>query len=194
VLNGLGFQIGGSEGQQLGALPSFKTSVGQTYFSYASTASAAGQRRRVSPAVFYYYKSFGAFAEFFRSTQGVVRSGVQTPVTNQAGDISASFVLTGEAASDRGVKPKYNFDPAKGKWGALQLVGRYTALIVDRDAFTAGLAAAAANRRAKSFTVGANWYPNSFIKYYLTYERTLFSGNAVRVPENIILFRTQIAF
>lgn len=194
VLNGLGFQIGGSEGQQFGALPTFKTSVGQAFFSYAATASAGGQRRRVTPAVFYYYKSLGAFAEFFQSTQGVTKSNIQTHVTNRGGEITGSIVLTGETATDRGIKPKNNFDPAKGKWGALQLVGRYTTLIVDRDSFTAGLAAATANRRAKSFTAGANWYPNSFIKYYVTYERTVFSGNAVRVPENVILFRTQLAF
>src|SRR5207249_11538072 len=80
ALNGLGFQVGGSTGRQIGALPSFKTSVGQTYFSYDTTATASGQRRRLSPAVFYYYKRFGAFGEYMRSTQAVARDGAQTNV------------------------------------------------------------------------------------------------------------------
>jgi phosphate-selective porin OprO/OprP len=195
-LNGLGFQVGGSTGRQIGALPSFRTSVGQTYFSYAANVTASGVRNRVSPAVFYYFKWFGAFAEYMRSTQPVARGGVDTDITNQAWEVTASVVLTGEAASDRGVRPKNTFDPANRKWGALQLVGRYTTLTVDRAAFIAGVAAANASREAKSFTLAANWYPAAFIKYYATFERTVFDGNASgsRPAENVILFRTQLAF
>ena len=71
-LNGLGFQLGGSTGKQTGALPSFRTSVGQTYFSYARRRPPTATATRVSPAVFYYYKAFGAFAEYMRSTQAVI--------------------------------------------------------------------------------------------------------------------------
>ncbi len=39
---GPGFQIGGSTGEETGALPSFKTSIGQTFFSYTG-ANAAGK-------------------------------------------------------------------------------------------------------------------------------------------------------
>ena len=75
ALNGLGFQIGGSIGKQAGALPAFRTSVGQTYFSYATGAD--GRRhdaRGITPALFYYYKSLGAFGEYVRSTQEVTRA------------------------------------------------------------------------------------------------------------------------
>jgi phosphate-selective porin OprO/OprP len=196
LLNGLGIQVGGSSGRQLGALPTFKTSVGQTYFSYSDTASASGIRNRVSPAVFYYYKSFGAFAEYMRSTQGVTKEGVETRVTNRGWEMTGSVVLTGEAASEHGVRPKNTFDPPNGKWGALQVLARYTTLAVDRAAFSAGLAAAHASREAKSFTIAANWYPAAFIKYYVTFERTIFTGGASgpRPPENVILFRAQLAF
>jgi phosphate-selective porin OprO/OprP len=196
VLNGLGFQVGGSVGQQVGALPSFKTSVGQTYFSYNTAATASGVRKRVSPAVFYYYKSFGGFAEYMRSAQSIARDGLQTRVTNQAWEVTASILVTGEGASYNGVRPKNNFDPTKGHWGALQLLGRYTKLRVDRAAFTAGLAAAAASREARSFTIAANWYPTAYIKYYATFERTVFDGNAhgPRPAENVILVRAQLGF
>lgn len=194
ALSGLGFQVGGSNGRQAGTLPSFKTSVGQTYFSYAATASASGERNRISPAVFYYYKNFAAFAEYMRSTQGVTRAGKQTSVTNQGWEITGSLVLTGEAASDHGIRPKHRFDPTERTWGALQLVGRYTVLTVDPEAFTASLAASTASREARSFTIGANWYPISFVKIYGTFERTVFRGGAVRPSENVILFRSQLAF
>jgi len=64
-------------------------------------------------------------------------------------------------------------------------------------AFTAGLAAAGASREAKSFTIAANWYPAQAIKMYFTYERTTFGVDGIgtiRPPENVILYRTQLAF
>jgi len=194
ILNGLGFQIGGSSGRQNGTLPTFKTSVGQTFFSYVNGTSANGDRHRVTPALFYYYKAFGGFAEYVHSTQSVSRPDIATNVRNQGWDIATSFLLTGEAAGERGVQPKFNFDPAAGRWGALQLVGRYAVLNLDHTAFALGLASANASRLTKSFTIGANWYPNSFIKIYGTYERTLFESLTSRPSENAILVRSQLAF
>jgi phosphate-selective porin OprO and OprP len=196
AIAGLGVQVGGSHGTQNGALPAFKTSVGQTYFSYATGATARGDRTRVSPAVFYYYRSLGVFAELMHSSQDVVRGDVARQVTNHAWEATASYVLTGETASDRGVRPRNNFDPAAGYWGALQLLARYTELTVDRDVFTAGLAVPGASRTAQSWTVAANWYPNPAIKWYATFERTVFDDrpDGPRPAENIVLFRAQLAF
>jgi phosphate-selective porin len=61
---------------------------------------------------------------------------------------------------------------------------------------TAGLAATGASRQARSFTIAANWYPNPYIKFYTTFERTTFDNNAAggRPAEDVILFRTQLAF
>jgi hypothetical protein len=57
------------------------------------------------------------------------------------------------------------------------------------------LNASGASQQARSFTVGANWFPAAVIKYYLTFERTTFAGGAAsRPPENVILFRTQLGF
>jgi phosphate-selective porin OprO/OprP len=199
ALSGLGFHLGGSTGREEGRLPSFRTSVGQTYFSYDPDARAGGRRNRVSPAVFYYYGSFGAFAELMRSTQAVAAGGATVDVTNHAWEVSGSYVLTGEAASDRGVRPRESFDPASGRWGALQIVARVTRLSIDPLAFTRGLAAPGASRHATSFTVGANWYPTSYVKYYVTYERTTFragegGGEDARPAESVILFRVQLGF
>jgi len=193
-LDGLGFHLGGSIGKQTGALPSFRTSVGQTYFTYATGAAADGTRTRVSPAVFYYNKGFGGFAEFMRNNQRVTRTGVTDHVVNHGWDVTGSYVLTGEVASDRGVRPRSPFDPTKGQWGAVQVLARYTELTVDRDVFALGFAGAGAAQKAKSFTVALNWYPATVAKYYLTYERTTFEGGTApaRADEDVILFRVQL--
>ena len=195
-LNGLGFQLGGSRGSQAGALPSFKTSYGQVYYSYAAGAAASGTHTRVTPAVFYYDRAFGAFAEYIRSAQDVTQAGVVTDVDNHAWEVTGSYVLTGEAASDHGVRPRHNFDPSTGEWGAVQLLARYTALTVDRAAFTEGLAAPGASRVARSWTLGVNWYPNPWIKWYATVERTTFEGETtvLRPDENVVFLRFQLGF
>jgi phosphate-selective porin OprO and OprP len=195
ALDGLGFHLGGSAGKQRGTLPSFRTLGGLTYFSYGIGAVASGTRERITPAVFYYYKSFGGFAEYVRSAQDVSRSGVTSHIANQGWEITGSYVVTGETTSDRGVRPHHNLDPENGHWGAFQLAARYSELHVDPDAFTGGLASATSNQRAAAFSVAANWYLNTFIKYYATYERTsLEGGNAGPRRENVLVFRAQLAF
>ncbi len=194
ALNGLGFHVGMSTGNQTGALPSFKTSATQTWFSYATGAAADGRRTRVSPAAFYYYKGFGAFAEFMLSRQRVTRNDVSADLSNHGWDVTGSFVVTGESATDRGVRPKDNFDPAAHHWGALQLLARVAALDVDQAAFDLGLAAATASGTGHQVAIGANWYPNYWIKYYCAFERTTFDGGAARPAENSIIFRAQVAF
>src|SRR5258705_4363425 len=195
VIDGLGFQLGGSTGAERGTLPVFKTSAQQTYFSYASGAAASGTRSRITPAAFYYHKAFGGYTEYVRSAQPITRSGIRSNVVNHAWEASASYLLTGEDASAGIVRPRHDFDPSSGQWGALQLVARAAALTVDRDAFPT-LAAPGSSREAQSFTVGANWYPNAYVKFYGTFERTVFDRNAsgARPAEDVIIFRGQLAF
>lgn len=195
-LNGLGLQLGASRGNQTGALPSFRTSATQTYYSYAAGVLAAGMRTRFTPTVFYYYGPFAGFAEHMTSTQRVGNATDAFDITNRAWEITGSFVLTGEAGTDRGVRPSASFDPSAGTWGALQLLARVTELRVDADAFSAGLAAAGASRRARSWTVALNWYPTAYIKYYMTFERTVFDGDpsGPRPAENLLLLRFQLGY
>ena len=191
-LTNFGVHVGASRGTQTGALPTLRTSIGQAYFAYATGTAADGDRSRITPAVFIYSGRLGAFAEYVRSSAEVARNGARTAIAHQAWGVTGSYVLTGEPTSDRGVRPRQPFDPAAGHWGALQVVARYGELTVDDDLFDAGLAAANASPRARQLTVGANWYPHTYIKVYATYERYAFDGG--REAENSILFRTQLAF
>jgi phosphate-selective porin OprO/OprP len=194
-VEGLGFHVGGSVGRESGSMPTFKTPGQQTFFSYVSGATAGGTRTRITPAAFYYYQAFGAYAEYVRSAQTITRSGTDADISNHGWELTTSYLLTGEAATPGIVRPKRNFDPEAGRWGALQLLARYAVLKVDHQAFVAGLAAAGSAEEARSFGVGVDWYPNPYIKVYGTFERTAFPGDTHgRLAEHVITFRTQVAF
>jgi phosphate-selective porin OprO/OprP len=194
-LDGLGVAVAGSTGSQAGALPSFKSTAQQTFFSYGSGVTAAGTRTHASPAAFFYRGRFGAFAEYVRSAQIVSKGAVHGNIANTAWEVTASIVATGEHASDRGVTPKRPFDPTRGQWGALQLAARVSSLTVDPQAFSAGFAGAGASHSAKAVGAGVTWYANAHVKDVLTFERTIFDDNSSgpRRPENAIVFRVQLS-
>ncbi len=196
ALQSLGVHVGGSAGSETGALPTFRTSAGQAYFSYASGVTADGQHTRVTPAAFYFYRSFAAFAEYVLSSQEVTHNGQTRTLDNHAMEATVSWYLTGEPGGVGTAKPKVPFDPEAGHWGAAQIVARFSHLEVDGDAFVAGLAAPGASRRADQWTVGFNWIPTAFTRWYAMYERTTFDQHAAgsRPIENVIIFRAQLAF
>ena len=195
-LRGLGFGIAGTVGRQTGAgaLPLYRTaSLMQPFFSY-SGATADGVRRRYSPQIYYQHKAFAAIAEYARNELPVRKGVIREEIAHDAWQIGASLVLTGEAASDAGVRPRAGFDFGDGHFGALQIALRYHALTVDERAVSLGLTAAGASRRAESWTVGLNWYLTQFFKYVVNFERTGFEGSGGRDAESAIVFRTQLSF
>ena len=201
ALRGLSVSLGGSTGRQSGvaALPVLRTSLlQQIFFSYAlaNGVVADGVRNRFAPGIAYYRKAFGGFAEYAHSEMPVRKGAAVADIGTDAWAVSASWVVTGEAAGESGVRPRANFDFGGGHLGAFQVVARYHEVAVDRAAFTLGLAAAGASRQAASWTVGLNWYPAPFLKYVLDFERTVFDDHEAggRPPENALLFRTQLYF
>jgi phosphate-selective porin OprO/OprP len=173
-LGGLDLAIAGTDGRQTGALPSLRSNAQQTFFSY---------------------RALGAFAEYVRSTQAVSKGTVTGDITNTAWEVTVFVVATGEHTSNRGVRPRHRFDPEQGTWGALQLAARSASLTVDPQAFARGLAATGSSRTARAAGVDATWFTSSYVKYVLSYERTVFDGNpgGPRKPEHAIIFRLQFA-
>jgi len=199
ALKGLGLGIAGTRGKQLGALPSFRTGGQIVFFSYVTTATADGTRTRVTPQGSFYAGPVGLFGEWTRSRQQVRKGTDAAQIANEAWEVSGSVVLTGEAATATGVRPRRLFDPSKGTWGALELAARVNGFDVDPAAFSRGYADPARSAsKARAWAVGLNWYLNRNVKYVLDYERTTFTGGATgggdRRPEDAILFRTQVAF
>lgn len=218
-------------------LPSYVTNGQQTFFRYNAATVADGKRIRIAPQANYYYGSFGLIAEYARVSQEVSLSSggsasaggagtntVITPNTNKqlnhdAWQVAATYLITGEDASFKGVKPKQDFDIDTGGWGAWELVGRYSELNLDDDtfknkagnSFSANTYADLSNsaKSAKSWTLGANWYLNQNAKVALNYEHTKFDGGAGigitpinasgsnvrdREHEDAVLARIQLAF
>lgn len=217
-------------------LPRYVTEGQQTFFRYASASVADGRRFRFSPQAHYYYGPFGLLAEYARVSQDVSLSSggpssgggggsntVITPNTKKrldhdAWEIGASYLLTGEDASFKGVKPKRNFDLDKGGWGAWELVARYSEIELDDatfrnpagTAFTGAYADLSTSaQKAQTWTGGVNWYLNQNVKVAVNYAQTKFDGGAGigitainaagtnvrdREDERALLARFQVAF
>jgi phosphate-selective porin OprO/OprP len=199
-LRGLGVAVSGNTGNQSGAaaLPSFRTqTLQQPYLSYATGAVASGRRTRYSPQLFFFRGPFGGWAEYVHTEVPVTRDGVSDDISAHAWQLAASWVLTGETATDAGagVRPRAIFDPSTGHWGAFQVAARVHELEVDRAVVDLGFAATGSSRKAQSWTVGLNWILAGNVKYVLNVERTVFDDNAgARRPENGVAFRTQLNF
>lgn len=194
-LAGLGLAVAASSGTQPSALPSFLSSSRQAFFVYDRSVTGQGVRRRISPQAFYAYKAVWAFTEYVRSAGRVQKDDVGADITHEAWVVAGSVVLTGEAAGERGVKPRNDFDSVRHTWGALQLVARYHALTIAPATVALGFAAAGTSRRADAVTIGVNWYLNPYVKWNVDFERTVFDGRptGVRHAENAILVRHQLS-
>ena len=136
------------------------------------------------------------FSELVRSSQDVARDGVRRRATAQGWGVTTGYMLTGEAATTAGVRPRRPFDPSKGQWGAAQIVARVSTLRGDAGLVPAGFAAATSSTDATQASLGLNWFPFAWVKYSATWERTAFTGPVAgpRPPEHLILFRAQLGF
>ena len=200
LLNGLGFGISGSTGNQTrAALPTFKTSGQNTFASYVSGVAPAGDRKRFSPQGYFFYGPFGVLGEYVKSEQQLVlNTGPVIDVSNNAWQVAFAYVVTGEKKSYGGISPKKNFDPLHNSWGAVELDFRTGAFNVDPAAFTSGLLNPAKSARsAHEYVGGVNFYLNRNVKIVADYARTTFKGGAAegdRPDEGVVLTRFQIAF
>jgi len=201
--SGLGFGIGGSVGDTVGTgnniLPRYRTPGQVQFFNYRSAVAADGRRTRWSPQGYFYRNRFGLLAEYIVSKQEVQVGATAAELENTAWQATASYVLTGEDASYRGVvKPSHPFSPGKGGWGAWELVGRYGVLEIDDRAFPVFADPAVSARRAKAWTLGVNWYLTSNLKLVVNYLDTQFEGGAAagadREDEKAVFSRLQVAF
>ncbi|MCE2965724.1 MAG: OprO/OprP family phosphate-selective porin [Alphaproteobacteria bacterium] len=207
---GLGVGLAGSIGDRDGALSSpnlgdgYRTPAQAKFFSYtsgttlATTTIAAGTKWRVNPQAYYYYGSFSALGEYVRTSQDVKRGSAEQTLNNDAFTFISTYVLTGENASFDGVKPKANFNPKRGTWGAFEIVGRYSVLRVDSDTFPTFASLASSASEARDATLGVTWYLNDSLKFNLNYSETHFDGGAAsgqdREMEKVVLSRAQFRF
>jgi phosphate-selective porin OprO/OprP len=213
-LKSLGFGVSATTGIHEGTLtapglPSYRTPAQQPFFSYRSDGTAAGtvladgRHTRFSPQGYFYSGPFGLLAEYIQSKQEVRRGTVSADLDHTSWQTAASWVLSGDEASFRGVNPKKVFDPAARTWGAFELTARYSRLDLDAKAFPLFANPASSPRSTRAWAVGLNWYLNKNLRVMLDYERTQFDGGATgaaagsiadRVPEKILFSRFQISY
>lgn len=206
ALKGLSIGVAGTVGNEHGSqaapgLPSYRSPGQNSFFSYRSdslavAAVADGKRWRVAPQAYWQLGPVGLLGEWIRSSQEVSRGATTATIGAKAWQAAGSFALTGENASYRGISPKKPVT-AKG-YGAVELVGRYSELTVDDEAFPTFANPARSARKAKEWAVGVNWYPERRIKIAVNYGQTSFEGGAAggadRADEKALLTRFQLAF
>lgn len=206
ALSGLGFGLAASIGDKRGAgnnfLPRYRTPGQNVFFNYRSTVTANGTHRRLSPQAYYYRNAFGVLGEYIISEQDVGLSNnpaANSTLKHDAWQLTASWVLTGEDASYRGIgRPDRPYAIGAPGWGAFELVGRCGELDVDDDAFPLFAAADGAASRAQAWGIGLNWYLTSNLKLAVNHARARFSGGAAggadREDEKTVFSRIQVAF
>lgn len=213
-LRGLGLGIAATYVDQRGRssaslLPAYRTPGQLSAFAYRSGASgtfADGKRLRWSPQLNYYFGRWGILAEQVTVEQAVsrlVNDSLRHDTLHHTGrQVEFNYVLTGEDASYKGIKPKTAFAPGSGDWGAWELVARVGELDIDNESFRGGAASFAdpnsAISRETAWALGLNWYLNNNLKWNLTYEQTDFNGGAAagrnRADEKVAFSRFQLAF
>ena len=219
-------------------LPRIRTPGQLQVFSYTTAATAAtgatagstgvfadGDHTRISPQLYFYRNAFGLLSEYISSkqelSQGFVPIGgggtptafTRQKLKNEAWQVVASYVLTGEDASFRGVtKPSAPFTLGGPGWGAFEIAARFGKLEIDEDAFDTiddgGVTFARfANpvtqvSEAEAWSVGVNWYLTSNLKAVLNYSQVQFEGGGGgtadapedREDEKTVFGRIQLAF
>ena len=204
ALAGLGIGIAGtwSQDSNSNSLGSYKT-AGQAYnfFAYTGTTSN-GRRERIAPQAYYYKGPLGVIAEYAAVKQDVIKTSnsATASLTNSAWQIATSYLLTGEDASFKGVKPYNPFKSgAEGGWGAFELLARYQENNIDRDAVTFANTTNGYALGAKTWGIGLNWYLNEASRFSFNLERTKFSDLTrgtvlLGDTENFAVARYQLAF
>lgn len=200
ALQGLGFGVGGTYGDQDGpsALGKYTTDGLQTFFAYASGVSGDGAHWRISPQGYYYYGPFGLMTEYIESSQKVSSGASTATLDNHAWEVTGSWVLTGEKNSYQGVVPDKAFSPVQGHWGAWELSARYSQLDVDPAAFPIYANPATSAGSAYAWSAGLSWWANKNIRVMTSFSRTTFSGGdngaVTKEPEEVLFTRMQLAF
>jgi phosphate-selective porin OprO/OprP len=186
-----------------GLTQGFTTDGQQKFFTYSSSVASTGVHTRITPQGYYYWGPLGLMGEYVANTDHVSNFAKKTSANleNTAWEVSGGWMLTGENASYYGVTPNHPFSPFNGRWGAVQLVGRYARLDMDQKAFNV----ITPIRRlplseASAWSVGLNWYLNRNLRINTSYSRTKFDGGTgpgatvTKQPEEVFFTRLQLVF
>jgi phosphate-selective porin OprO/OprP len=200
ALEGLGLGVAGSWGRPNDDTLSTYQSPGlQNIFVYNSLARADGQQYRVYPQSYWIMGPFQLVGEYALSNQDIAnqvtvdrltQNKFSTNQNDQAWNVTASYVLTGETNTflGQGIKPRHNFNPAEGNWGAFQVAARWSTINFDKNIFeNVGTAEKPiypfADPRvsvaaATTWGLSISWWLNPNVKLMTDYSQTSFQEGA----------------
>lgn len=202
ALAGLGFGVSASTGTATGitgntGLPVYRSPGLQTYFAYRSAAVADGTHSRLVPQLYWYWGRFGLMSEYGRSDQEVTLGADTESLSHHASQVSATFMLTDDAASYTTITPKRSIGAGQGGFGAVELAVRWSELVLDEATFPIYADPEVSANHATQRAVGVNWYLNRNIRIGVNYSQTSYEGGAVsgdREDEHLLQSRFQINF
>ncbi len=216
-LEGLGIGMAGSYGNPNDVpLSSFQSPGLQNIFTYAGSIAvpnsnppvvsvgtkADGHAYRLYPQSYWIWGPFKLVGEYAIANQDIANQVLEKGLTvdkysmNQnieAWNVTIDYVLTGEqnAFLNQGIKPRHNFNPFEGDWGAWQVAARFTPINFDNGSFkNVGTAAKPiypfADPRtsvsaASTWSLGTNWWLNPNVKLQFDYSQTSFDGGAAQL-------------
>jgi len=211
-VRGLGFGVAGTIQKDAGTTNSvngtgltqgYTTDGLEKFFTYSNSAASTGLHDRITPQAFWSWGPAQVMSEYVIDNDHVSNFAKKTTsanLQNTAWEVSGGWVLTGEDASYYGVKPAQPFSPSNGRWGALQLVGRYAELHIDKNTFDGYANSTTSASEADVWAVGLNWYLNNNLRVNASFSKTTFEGGngskatVTKQPEEVFFTRLQLSF
>jgi phosphate-selective porin OprO/OprP len=172
------FGAGNNEKSLSGA--DFQTQGMTTWYDFGANVRQDGELTRWGLEAQYLLGPFSAQGEFLSARFADIRNGSATAGLDVDGYyLNLGWVLTGEdAPGDGTIRPRRDFDPGAGGWGAWQAAVRYQQMNTDRQLLDLGWAEG--SDRAQSATLGLNWHPNRHIRVQFNYDHAWFAQEIMR--------------
>ena len=195
---GLAASAGAARGTDAAPLLSpYATSGRDVFYRPRPEAVADGARARVAPQLLWLAGPASLLAEAAASRQRVRLGDAVEALDHRAWNVTASVVLTGEAATYGRLRPARPLGSEPGAWGAVAVAARVHRLALDADAFPTFADPAVSARAETAAGVAVNWSPTDAARLQLSAERAVFTaapGATARPAETLVLGRLQLAY
>lgn len=162
-----------------------------------------GMRQRMLLNFAWAYGPVSLRAEYGQISQELVDGLAEDEYEVTMWLLQATWLITGEEkVLDNRIKPKNNFSPLNGGWGAFELALRAASYEVGDEAQDVGLVGATGNLETRQVTVGLNWWWSPNVIWRINYEMLDFdedlpgiaTGGEPDDQQRIFIVRWQIDF
>jgi phosphate-selective porin OprO and OprP len=180
-----------------------RTEAKAPFLEFEPDSAIDGDRLRLGLETAWLRGPFALTAEAMRVEQDMSGAGGDIETAFEGWYASASWVVSGETKTFRGVVPAHPLvggEAGTRGSGAFQLAARYSQLMLDDDLVMGGLVDPSAfTDRVDTWDVGLNWYSTAHTKVMLHFIRTEFADDIVidgeeRGAENALLVQFQLQF